>query len=534
MGPPASAPAPAPARDPAALPESDPAGPALSGPALSGSDAQATVVTGGASAAGTGGSAPSGGFSPTAGPEPTPSPDADPGPSADPGGASGPGEPGGPGGAFGSGWPGGPSGPGGPGGPSGPGGPGGPGAGFGSGPVPPPPPYGPPVRRLRRSKQRRVVAGVASGLGDYTGIDPVLIRVLFAVLTVFGGAGILLYVVGWLFLPEDDQRVSPAESLIGRGTGSRRGELVRAALLVVAGLILAGVLAAGDAGDVILVMVVVGGAVLLARNLDERRDGRPPGPQPPLPTYQPYEQQPYAYQPYEAYDPTRTTGMPIPPGQTATAVYEPPPPPPAPVKERSVLGRLTLSVLLLVLGVTAALDAAGAVAPQARHYLALAVGVLGLGLVIGAWLGRARGLVWLGIPLTVALVAVSTAEVSLDGGSGDRRYRPQSVAEIQGGYRVGVGNIRLDLSDVDFAGQSVTANVSAGIGNVEVLVPREVDVDVVGRAGIGEADLFGRTSDGGSSEQTGHDEGPDGEGGGRLQLVLDVGVGRVEVDRAAS
>jgi hypothetical protein len=359
--------------------------------------------------------------------------------------------------------------------------------------------------------------------------------VLFAVLSVFGGVGILLYLVGWLFLPGDDEPASPVESLIGRGPGRRRtGEVVQAALLIVVGLILAGILANGDGGDIFLLLVVVVGVVLLVRNLDDRRAGGPPAPQPappPHPAYQPYEPNPYP-----PYDPARTAAMPAGPVPTATAVQPEPPAAPVPVKERkdrSILGRLTLSALLLVLGVTAALDAGNAIDPQARHYLALSVGVLGIGLVVGAWRGRARGLVWLGLPLTLVLAVVATAEVSLDGGTGDRLYRPQSIADVRDDYRIGAGSLRLDLSDLDFTGQSVTSKVSAGIGNVEVLVPREVDVEVIGRTGVGEAELFGERDDD-FQDRTVFDDGPDGEGGGRLQLVLEVGLGRVEVERATA
>ena len=394
-------------------------------------------------------------------------------------------------------------------------------------PPPPPPPPAAPRRRLQRSKQRRVLAGVAGGLGEYTGVDPVLFRVLFAVLTAFGGAGILLYLVGWLFLPDEDQATSPAESLIGRGRG---GDAVQAVLLAVAVFALAGLMLRGDVGDLVLLLVVAAGGVLLARHLDERHDGTPPGrPAAPASPYQPY--QAYEYQPYDPVPGATATAA----GTAATATYPPVPPAPAkPPRKPSALGRIVLSVLLLVLGVTAALDAADVVDPQARHYLALSVGVLGLGLIVGAWRGRARALAWLGIPLTVALIAVSAAEVNFDGGAGDRHYRPLSVTDVRDRYEVGVGNLEVDLSDLDFTGRTVSTTASAGIGHVQVLVPREVDVEVVGRAGIGEADLFGEAADGTSPERTVIDQGPDGEGGGRLQLVLEIGVGKVEVDRAAA
>jgi len=64
------------------------------------------------------------------------------------------------------------------------------------------------------------LAGVAGGLADYTGVDAVVFRVLFAVLTLFGGAGLLLYLIGWLLLPDEGQESAPVESLLGRGRSS--------------------------------------------------------------------------------------------------------------------------------------------------------------------------------------------------------------------------------------------------------------------------------------------------------------------------
>lgn len=76
------------------------------------------------------------------------------------------------------------------------------------------------IRRPRRSTGDRKIAGVAGGIGRAFGIDPVLIRVAFVVLTVFGGFGGLLYVLGWLLLPADGDEVSAAEALLGRGRSS--------------------------------------------------------------------------------------------------------------------------------------------------------------------------------------------------------------------------------------------------------------------------------------------------------------------------
>src|SRR4051812_15361721 len=67
------------------------------------------------------------------------------------------------------------------------------------------------VSRLRRSKNDRYIAGVAGGLGRHFDIDPTIIRVVLAVLTFFGGAGILVYGVIWLFVPEDGEDHAPIE-----------------------------------------------------------------------------------------------------------------------------------------------------------------------------------------------------------------------------------------------------------------------------------------------------------------------------------
>jgi phage shock protein PspC (stress-responsive transcriptional regulator) len=403
----------------------------------------------------------------------------------------------------------------------------------------------PGARRLQRSTQRKVIAGVAGGLGEFTGVDPVLFRVLFAVLTLFGGSGILLYLLGWLFLPADDQPVSPAESLIGRGTGgsNRARDAAAAGALIVAGCVLAGVVALGDARDLALVFIVVGGAFLVIRNLQERRGGSPqpitPGPPPPpyqafepLPTYQPT---PPAQPPAGAYQPSYhpAGGVAAPPAdEQPYQPYQATVAPPKRRRERSILGVLTLSVLLIVLGIAAALQAGGAIDPEPADLLAVAVGVLGAGLVVGTWFGRARWLAWLGIPMLAVLIVVSTSGVSLKGGVGSRDYAPTQASQIEPTYRIGVGDIQLDLSAVDLSEQLVRTAVSAGVGSITVVVPRNADVSIDGRAGIGQVDLLDRRENGTSAQRSVVDHSPTGDGSIDLTLDLDVNIGQVTVTRA--
>ena len=76
------------------------------------------------------------------------------------------------------------------------------------------------------------VAGVAAGIGYRYGVDPVLIRVAFVVSTIFGGAGIVFYLAGWLFLNHAGDQSSAAESLFGKGRSSESH--TKAIVLVVA------------------------------------------------------------------------------------------------------------------------------------------------------------------------------------------------------------------------------------------------------------------------------------------------------------
>jgi phage shock protein C len=67
---------------------------------------------------------------------------------------------------------------------------------------------------LRRSVQDRMLTGVAGGIGRYFGVDAMIVRIAFVVLTIFGGVGIPLYLAGVLLIPEEGSDVSIAGSLI--------------------------------------------------------------------------------------------------------------------------------------------------------------------------------------------------------------------------------------------------------------------------------------------------------------------------------
>ena len=79
-------------------------------------------------------------------------------------------------------------------------------------------------KRLERKLEGRWLAGVCVGLADYLGVDPNLIRVIVAVLVLFGGFGALAYLLAWVLVPEEGDSASIAEKLINKnGTSGGQG-----------------------------------------------------------------------------------------------------------------------------------------------------------------------------------------------------------------------------------------------------------------------------------------------------------------------
>src|SRR5262249_37391485 len=136
---------------------------------------------------------------------------------------------------------------------------------------------------------------------------------------------------------------------------------------------------------------------------------------------------------------------------------------------------------------------------------------------------------WLIVPvlvLVVPLAVVSAADINLEGGVGEKRFSPATVAELRPEYRVGAGRVLLDLRDGKFPAGQTQANVSVGLGEATILVPAGVCASIDGDIGVGAADIPNRV-----------DEGPDiriSEAPRQLVIKADVGVGHLEVDRERS
>ena len=69
-------------------------------------------------------------------------------------------------------------------------------------------------KRLLRSRNDRMIAGVASGLAAYLNIDPLFVRLGFLLLSFLNGMGVLLYLVLWLLLPNEDSAAPDARTQV--------------------------------------------------------------------------------------------------------------------------------------------------------------------------------------------------------------------------------------------------------------------------------------------------------------------------------
>jgi phage shock protein PspC (stress-responsive transcriptional regulator) len=371
--------------------------------------------------------------------------------------------------------------------------------------APPPGATPPPRAPLTRSTDDQVLAGLCGGLGRYFGLDPMVFRIAFVVLTMVGGSGILLYLLGWLLISDDK-----GGGVLSRVKGARNQKLVAAVLAGAGALLLLDELT--DDGDVPfgLVLVGFGALVLWSRQRQDRAGGgSPTPPAPPAPS--------------PPATPTRDAApVPSPPGDAVPTEAEDPPDDTA--KSRSTLVPVTLSLLAVLAGGLTLLGV------SVTTGLALALLLTGSALVVGAWRGRARWLIPVGLVLAAALAAVSVIDVPVRGGAGDVTYRPASVQEIRSPYRLGAGTMVVDLRDVDLHGRTVRLVASVAAGRLEVVVPGGASVDVEAGVGAGEVDVLGRRAEG---LDVGRDVvQPGNEGGGRLVLNARAGVGSVEVRRA--
>lgn len=199
----------------------------------------------------------------------------------------------------------------------------------------------------------------------------------------------------------------------------------------------------------------------------------------------------------------------------------------------SWVGRVFAGLILIAAGLIWLLDNLGYQIPW-DVVLPIGLIVVGFALVAGSRQGTHGGLVAIGIILTVILTFGITARpifgVSVIGsGVGERVETPSDTVELEESYRLGIGSLEIDLSDLDLPEGETTLDADVGMGEITVIVPSDVTVDFTGRAGIGEVRAFGEQQEGVGPSLSGVYTRSDSES--VLVLNVRVGVGKVEVER---
>ncbi|MFE4367249.1 PspC domain-containing protein [Streptomyces sp. NPDC056835] len=414
---------------------------------------------------------------------------------------------------------------------------------------------------LRRSPQQKMVAGVCGGLGRYCDIDPVIFRIVIGVLTVTGGIGLIFYGFAWLLIPLEGEDENEVRRLLsGRVDGSSLIAVLLA--LVGCGLLLSML---GDDGTlsfaVMLSVAVVGSAVWSQRRRLIASDGASPAsatahaaaeapPEtkaPPTPggapswwrdpivkdgtTGHPAEAA-YLWGPRETAEERRERRDGAAPPLVRT---------PRPRGPRGIGGSVFLLALLaggLGTGLTWDSRPFGT---SLEIGLAAALAVFGLGMVVSSFLGRTGlGTIFLAV-VTAGLLAASAAvpkDISTEWGR--LRWTPASVASVEPRYTLGSGVGTLDLAGLAVPeGQTVRTSAEVGAGQLKVVIPEGVTVKVRATAGLGDIRLPGEPpndvdiSPDQSRERTLSPRAGSAPAG-TLELRLEVGLGQVEVTRAAS
>jgi hypothetical protein len=347
--------------------------------------------------------------------------------------------------------------------------------------------------------------------------------------------------------------MSEAEQFID--SSRKQGSSARTVLLIVAiivgvliffGLIDSGFGRWGGGGSVLLFGAVAIAVVYLLNR-------RPSGARTPLPppTSAPMTAEEAAQ--YAGSVPTTTTDLPPPapagfayggPGSYPGYVYTAPAP--KLPKQRSYLGLLTLSLALAATGILGAISATGNADIPFVLISSVALGILGLGLLVGAFVGRARWLVFLAVPLLMvtALAALVPADLShrLGKGVGERVWTPTAVATLASAYELGVGRATLDLTQLNatVTNPPISVSASVGAGNLTVFVPQNARVFVNAHVSTGQLTLNGAKFLGGGTydQRNGRNLSYlDNLAGGTtngpiINLDVRVNVGNLEVSRA--
>ena len=440
------------------------------------------------------------------------------------------------------------------------------------------------VWTIRRSATDAKLSGLCGGVAQHWGIDPVLVRVGWVLLALSGGIGLVLYLAGWLLIPVEGRDKAPIDDLFGESVRRWPRELWITLIVVTSlgMLAISGWLSPFTIGPAIVIAVIWYFGFYKGRQDRGPAAVMPPSTadsdststQPVLPEFvqypgpaTPFTQAAEAWQrrieehtrevaAASAVLATSRDEWPSPPpgnlslatadSQTAAhaaflaepdpaGLYvDPSPSVPVKMSDTRSAKRLRL-VSLIVLGLTLSglgLAQALGVAIPLAGYLAVALLVIALTLVAATWLGRARGLLPLGVLLAIAVVLLTAAGPAMRAPfAATSAHAYSSLAELPAGDSEEAGKLSVDLSRLAVT-SDVTYAAHVDVGQLLITVPKDSNVVINYTADLGAVRAYGAEIRAGS-ELTGQlkDPPPTRPGQHTLTLNLSVDAGNIEVQR---
>ncbi|MGH2640831.1 MAG: PspC domain-containing protein [Actinomycetota bacterium] len=363
-------------------------------------------------------------------------------------------------------------------------------------------------RRIVRPTGRRLIAGVASGIADALGIPPAWIRLVFVVLSFGAGVGLLLYLALWWLLPREDMPSSGSEEFLRRFPSSPAwaGRLA----LIAGAAVLATQIGPNPDGvgwslPLVLGVVLIAFGVTLFRHDLASVEGTDVVPTPPV-----------VREPIQTLAPPPTAALTLP------RVRQP--------RERSRLGVLTAGLAMIAVSVAVLLDGLGAITLEVGRFPALALVILGTGLLLGAWWGRARGAIALGVLVLPVALVLSLIHLPFGTEIASRTVYPRRDDPFPASQRLLAGDLYVNLTRVDLDGSSRSIRIELGAGAVHLIVPRDVTVHLVANVGMGGLRVMGY------EDRYGVDlirevTLPGSSGGGILMIEVDQGIGSTDLYR---
>ncbi|WP_182898569.1 PspC domain-containing protein [Microbispora sp. H10830] len=239
--------------------------------------------------------------------------------------------------------------------------------------------------------------------------------------------------------------------------------------------------------------------------------------------------------PFTRREPYQPYGSPYPP----PSPYAPPTPPLArpakPKRPRSFVSGLTICLALIVGGIMVTMQRTGSGSVGLPVVGGAVLVTIGAGLLVAAWFGRGAALIAAGTIVALVLVGSSTVN-GIPRKVGSFVWHPVGSVQSPGAYELGIGEGKLDLSDVTLKpGGRVRFDASVSMGQLTVIVPTTARVEVHGSAKLGEVKIDHKVEDGSDVrfDRVLEPETPVEGDVPTIELHVKAGLGDVEVRRAA-